>query len=213
MLKERLEQIRTPDRIRSSSWKMTVTIMLVLCGFCLGVLQKWLDGAAFNALPVWLQKWDLGNYFGRLSFWILISVVISIYSETALRASMNTCSFLLSMLAGYYIYCKWVAGFLPVTYMMYWILISFAAIPAAFACWYAKGKGILAIGLSAVILGVLFSQAVLLIPTYHVTHLPDLLTWVIGAAVLYRKPREYVLTIIISLGVAVIYQMIFPYFG
>lgn len=55
--------------------------------------------------------------------------------------------------------------------------------------------------------------SILVLPVFHVTHLLDVLTWLAGLAVLYRKPREYVVTIMISLGVAVIYQMIFPYFG
>lgn len=213
MLKERLEQIRTPDQLLSYKTKVVVTMGMVLCGLFLGVIQKWLDGGAYNEFPVWMQTLDLGNYFGRLSFWILTSVVISVSSENPWRASLNTFVFLLSMLAGYYVYCKFVAGFLPVAYMMFWIVAAFAAIPAAFVCWFAKGEGWIAIILSAGILGVLFSQAILVLPVFHVTHLLDVLTWLAGLAVLYRKPREYVVTIMISLGVAVIYQMIFPYFG
>lgn len=212
-MKERLKQIRMPGKKLSFQKKMVITAAILVGGCLLGVMQKWLDGVAFNALPLWLQNLDPANYFGRLSFWILMSVIISIYSENPLRASINTFSFLISMVAGYYVYCKFVAGFLPVSYMMFWVLAAFAAIPAAFVCWYARGEGVAAVSISAVILGVLFSQAILVTQRFHVTHLLDLLTWGIGVVILHRKPKEYVIELLLSLGVAVVYQLIFPYFG
>lgn len=212
-MKKYLDRIRMSEKKLSFQKKMVITTAILLGGCLLGVMQKWLDGVAYNALPLWLQNLDPGNYFGRLSFWILMSVVISIYAENPLWASVNTFSFLISMLAGYYVYCKFVAGFLPVSYMMFWVLVAFAAIPAAFVCWYARGEGVAAICISAAILGVLFSQAILITQRFHVTHLLDLLTWGIGVIILYRKPKEYAVELLLSLGVAVVYQLIFPYFG
>lgn len=212
-MKEFLDRIRMPQKKLSFQKKIAVTTAVLLGGCLLGVMQKWLDGVAFNTLPLWLQNLDPANYFGRLSFWILMSVVISIYAENPLRASVNTFSFLISMVVGYYVYCKFVAGFLPVSYMMFWVLAAFASIPAAFVCWYARGEGVAAIIISAVILGVMFSQAILVIQRFHVTHLLDLLTWGAGVFILHRKPKEYAVELLLSLGVAVVYQLIFPYFG
>lgn len=202
-----------PEKELSLQKKIVITAMFLVVGCLLGVMQKWLDGVAYNTLPIWMRNLDLANYFGRLSFWILISVVISIYSENPLRASVNTFSFLISMLAGYYVYCKFAAGFLPVSYMMIWVLAALASIPVSFVCWYARGEGAVAIILSAVILAVMFSQAILVTQGFHVTHLLDLLTWGLGLVILYRKPREYMVELLLSLGVAVVYQLIFPYFG
>ena len=212
-MKECLDRIRMSEKEMSFQKKMAITVAILVGGCLLGVMQKWLDEGAYNAFPLWLQNLDPANYFGRLSFWILMSVVISIYAENPLRASVNTFSFLISMLAGYYVYCKFVAGFLPVSYMMFWVLAAFVAIPAAFVCWYARGEGVAAVSISAVILGVLFSQAILVTQGFHVTHLLDLLTWGIGVVILHRKPKEYVVTFLLSLVVAVAYQLIFPYFG
>ena len=86
-----------PGKELSLQKKIGITVMFLVVGCLLGVMQKWLDGVAYNTLPIWMQNLDLANYFGRLSFWILISVVISIYSENPLRASVNTFSFLISM--------------------------------------------------------------------------------------------------------------------
>ena len=212
-MKEWLARIRTAQQEVSPQKKIAITAGILVCGCLLGIMQKWLDEAAYNTLPILLQGLDLGNYFGRLSFWILMSVVISVYSENPLRASVNTFSFLISMLTGYYVYCKFVVGFLPVSYMMFWIFVAVAAVPAAFVCWYAKGQGKFAIVISAVILGVLFSQAILVTQGFHVTHLLDLMTWFVGLVVLYRKPGEYGIEILLSLGVAVVYQIIFRYYG
>ncbi len=212
-MKECLDRIRMSEKEMSFQKKMAITVAILVGGCLLGVMQKWLDEGAYNAFPLWLQNLDPANYFGRLSFWILMSVVISIYAENPLRASVNTFSFLISMLAGYYVYCKFVAGFLPVSYMMFWVLAAFVAIPAAFVCWYARGEGVAAVSISAVILGVLFSQAILVTQGFHVTHLLDLLTWGIGVVILHRKLKEYVVTFLLSLVVAVAYQLIFPYFG
>lgn len=207
--KERLGKVRIPGKELSLQKKIVITAMILVIGCLLGVMQKWLDGVAYNVLPICLQNLDLANYFGRLSFWILMSVVISVYSENPLRASVNTFSFLISMLVGYYVYCKFAVGFLPVSYMMFWVLAALASIPAACVCWYARGKGAVAIILSAAILAVMFSQAVLITQGFHVTHLLDLLTWALGLVILYRKPKEYAVELLLSLAVAVAYQLIF----
>ena len=210
---ERLGKVRMPGKELSFQKKIVITTMILAIGCLLGVTQKWLDGVPYNVLPVWLQNLDLANYFGRLSFWILMSVVISVFSENPLRASVNTFSFLASMLVGYYVYCKLAEGFLPVSYMMIWILAALVSIPVSFVCWYARGKGAVAIGLSAVILAVMFSQAILITQGFYVTHLPDFLTWGLGLVILYRKPKEYVVELLLSVVMAVVYQLIFPYYG
>lgn len=139
---------------------MAETAAVILFGFALGVLQKWMDGTAANSFPLVIQKLDIGNYFGRLAIWILLATIISIYAESPLRAAINTFSFFISMLTGYYLYCNYILGFLPKSYMMMWIAISFAAFFMAYICWYAKGEGIVAIFISSVIMGVLLAQAV-----------------------------------------------------
>lgn len=129
-------------------------------GVTLGVLQKWLDATAANTLPLLLQRMDIGNYFGRLAIWFLLGTAVSVYSGSPLRAGVNTFCFFISMVAGYYLYCHYVLGFLPRSYMMIWVLMSFASYFLAMVCWYAKGEGAPAVLLSAVILGALLAQAV-----------------------------------------------------
>ena len=190
---------------------MVVTIAVVLFGFALGVLQKWIDGSPSNIFPLLMQQLDLRNYFGRLAIWILLAACISIYSKSPLRASINTFLFFISMLAGYYLYCNYVLGFLPKAYMMMWVMISFATFFMAYLCWYAKGEGVIAIIISSAIIGVLFAQAFSLTQGFYVYNLMEVVTWFIGVIILYRKPKEFVIELGLSVPIAFIYQLVIPY--
>lgn len=210
-MKQLLKKVRTP-RKQSFKRQTAITLGVVFIGFALGVLQKQIDGSPVNIFPQWIQTLDIRNYFGRLAIWILLATVISVYSKSPLRASVNTFSFFISMLAGYYLYCNYVLGFLSKTYMMIWIAISFASLFMAYICWYAKGRGIIAIIISSVIIGVLFAQAFSL-RGFYVYHIAELVTWIVGIVILIRKPKELALELGLSFAVAFLYQLFIPYFG
>lgn len=212
-MKSFLEKIRTPEKGISLKMQMMVTIGVILFGFALGILQKWMDGLPSNMLPLLMQQLDIGNYFGRLAIWILLATSISVYSKSPLRAAINTFLFFISMLAGYYLYCNYVLGFLPVTYMMIWVVISFLSIFMAYICWYAKGEGAIAIVISSVIIGVLFAQAFSLTQGFYVYNLMEVITWLIGVLILYRKPKEFILELGLSVMIAFMYQLVIPYWG
>ena len=206
-----LERTRTAEKDMPLSKQIIRTLGIILLGFALGVLQKWMDEMPDNVLPVILQTLDLRNYFGRFAIWILLATVISVYSKSPLRATVNTFSFFISMLAGYYIYCNFVLGFLPRTYMMMWIVISFATPFMAYICWFAKGNGPVAIVISGMIIGVLFAQAFSIIYGFYVYYAMDVITWLISIVILLRKPRETAMEIGISFVTACLYQLFMPY--
>ena len=114
------------------------------------------------------------------------------------------------MLAGYYIYCNFVLGFLPRAYMMMWIGISFITPFMAYICWYAKGKGPVAIVSSGVIIGVLFAQAFSIIQGFYVYSVMDVITWLISIVILFRKPKETAMEIGISFVTACLCQLFVP---
>ena len=207
------EHIRKPSKRVPISRQIVITSGITLLGFFLGVLQKWIDGTGGNNLPLILQQLDIGNYFGRLAIWILLATAISVYSESPLRAAINTFFFFISMLAGYYLYCNYILGFLPRTYMMMWIVISFASNIMANICWYAKGDGIIAIIISSVIMGVLLAQAFNFTQGFYMYHLLEVITWIIGVMLLHRKPKEYAMEIGLSVVIALVYQLTMPHWG
>lgn len=145
----------------------------------------------------------------------LLVTIISVYAKSPLRAAINTFFFFISMLAGYYLYCNYILGFLPKTYMMIWIVISFATFFMAYVCWYAKGKGIIAIFISSMIMGVLLAQAFHLSITqgFYMYHFLEVLTWIMSVILLRRKPKEYAMEIGLSVVIAFVYQLIMPYWG
>lgn len=169
-----------------------------------------MDEMPDNVLPVILQTLDIRNYFGRFAVWILLATVISVYSRSPLKATVNTFTFFISMLAGYYIYCNFVLGFLPRAYMMMWIGISFITPFMAYICWYAKGKGPVAIVSSSVIIGVLFAQAFSIIQGFYVYSVMDVITWLISIVILFRKPKETAMEIGISFVTACLCQLFVP---
>ncbi len=140
-MKQFLEKVRTAQR-QSLPKQIIATTEVVLLGFALGVLQKWMDGSSDNLFPVWIQQLDIGNYFGRLAIWILLATIISVYSKSPLRASVNTFLFFISMLAGYYLYCNCVFRFPAKDVYEDMDIHVFCIVFMAYICWYAKGEGI-----------------------------------------------------------------------
>lgn len=212
-MKKVLEITRIPKKAVSLKQQVIVTISIILFGVVLGVLQKWLDGSPGNMFPVLIQQLDLRNFFGRFAIWILLATGISVYSSSPLRASINTFFFFISMLSGYYLYGYYVLGFLPRTYMMIWVGISFFSFFAAYVCWYAKGEGIIGIIISGGILGVLFAQAFSLTQGFYIYNLMEVVVWIIGVIILRRKPKEFIAELGVSVMVAFLYQLIMPYWG
>ena len=212
-MKSFFEKIRIPEKGVPLKIQMVATIGVILFGFALGVLQKWIDGSPGNLFPLLMQQLDIRNYFGRLAVWILLATVISVYSKTPVRASINTFLFFVSMLAGYYLYCNYILGFLPRAYMMVWLVISFASVFMAYICWYARGEGIIAIIISSAIIGVLFAQAFSLTQGFYVYNIMEIITWIIGVVILHRKPKEFAIELGLSVVIAFIYQLVIPHWG
>ena len=210
MIKQ-LKEIREPKESTSTKAKVLISIGIALSGLLLGIFQKYIDGGV--EMPHIFQSLDIVNYFGRFAVWMLLGTIISVYASTPIRASLNTFLFFISMVSAYYLYCNFVSGFLPTSYMMIWVVLSFVSPLIAYICWYAKGKGIAAIAISAVILGVIFSQAFLITQGFYVTHILEVLTWIGTLIVLRRKPKEFAIEVGGSLIVAIIYQLFVPYWG
>ena len=64
-----------------------------------------------SALMAIDEALDVHNFLGRFVIWILIALCISLYSNSALRASVNVFVFFAGMVTSYYLYSKYVAGF------------------------------------------------------------------------------------------------------
>ena len=137
-----LNKIRTPQKSTSLKIQLVSTIGILLFGICMGVFSKFLDYRQ-GELPALLQEidnvLDLHNFLGGFALWIVISVCISVYSHTPIRAAINVFSFFSGFVASYYIYCNFVAGFFPRNYALIWIAFTILSPFLGFLSWYAKG--------------------------------------------------------------------------
>ena len=201
-----LEKVRTSNYNLTTFNKIRNSIMIFLFGISLGIFSKWLDNLPLNN-SIWWQHilgiLDLGNVFSSLGVWILISVCISIYSNSPLRSSINVFIFFLGMCVSYHIYTIIFAGFNPMNYMLIWYAITLISPFMAFICWYAKGSGISAfiINVSIITVMILCSFAIGMW-YFDFTSIINTIFFIITLAVLYDTPKKSVYTLICSIVVS-----------
>ena len=185
-----LNDIRNAENPISNNRKLINTIAILFLGIALGTFSKYLDFRQ-TELPGVLMAingvLDIGNFLGRFAIWILIALCISIYSNSAIRASINVFVFFVGMVASYYLYSNYIAGFFPRSYAMIWFGFTAVSPLLAFVCWYAKGKSKLAFILSALILAVLFNMCFVYGCWYfNAKSVLEVIVFIIGLIVLRR---------------------------
>ena len=189
-MKKFLNDIRSAENPISGNRKIINTIAVLFLGIALGTFSKFLDFRQAE-LPSVLMAidgvLDVHNFLGRFAIWVLIALCISIYSNSATRASVNVFAFFAGMVASYYLYSNYVAGFFPRSYAMIWFGFTMISPFLAFICWYAKGKSKSAWMLSALILAVLFNMTFVYGWGYfEARSILELAVFMIGVAVLRR---------------------------
>ena len=211
-----LNDIRNAENPISNNRKLINTIAILFLGIALGTFSKYLDFRQ-TELPGVLMAingvLDIGNFLGRFAIWILIALCISIYSNSAIRASINVFVFFVGMVASYYLYSNYIAGFFPRSYAMIWFGFTAVSPLLAFVCWYAKGKSKLAFILSALILAVLFNMTFVYGWGYfEARSVLELIVFIIGLTVLRRDTlKSSVLMGTISIVLAFLLDMVIPF--
>ena len=185
-----LNDIRCAENPISGNRKIINTIAAFFLGIALGIFSKFLDFRQAQLPGVLMAidgALDIHNFLGRFAIWALIALCISVYSNSAIRASVNVFLFFLGMVTSYYLYSNYVAGFFPRSYAMIWFGFTMISPFLAFICWYAKGKSKLAWMLSALILAVLFNMTFVYGWGYfEARSILELAVFMIGVAVLRR---------------------------
>lgn len=133
--------------------KIMISLLFFALGFLLGMTSKRLDVTASNELPQFLETIDVRNLFGRVEIWALIALAIALFSKNPRRAAVNVLLFFIGMLGSYCLFSYLLAGFmLDTSYLMIWAILTVISPLLAYIAWYARGKGILGIVISAVII-------------------------------------------------------------
>ena len=215
-MKKFLNDIRSAENPISGNRKIINTIAVLFLGIALGTFSKYLDFRQAE-LPCVLmaidEAFDIHNFLGRFAIWVLIALCISIYSNSAIRASINVFVFFVGMVASYYLYSNYIAGFFPRSYAMIWFGFTAVSPLLAFVCWYAKGKSKLAFILSALILAVLFNMTFVYGWGYfEARSILEFVVFIIGVIVLKRDTlRNSVLMGTISIMFAFLLNMVIPF--
>ena len=211
-----LNDIRNAENSISNNSKIINTIVVLFLGIALGTFSIYLDFRQAE-LPCVLmaidEAFDIHNFLGRFAIWVLIALCISIYSNSAIRASVNVFAFFVGMVASYYLYSNYIAGFFPRSYAMIWFGFTAVSPLLAFVCWYARGKSKLAFILSALILAVLFNMCFVYgFGYFSARSVLEVIVFIIGFIVLKRNSlRSSALMGTISIVLAFLLNIIIPF--
>ncbi len=195
-----LDSVRTCKKRLSPSKKIADTLIILILGILLGIFSKWLDNLSINGAVWWqyiLGVLDLSNVFSSFGIWILLAVMISIYSNTPLRAALNVFLFLAGMTLSYHWYTITFSGFNPKSYMMIWYGVTlFSPIPA-YMCWYAKGDGPLPLFVDiSIVTSMLLSSFGIGMWYFGFKSVIDTILFMITVVILYNNPKRSLFSLI-----------------
>lgn len=211
-----LNEIRSAEAPIPMKKKIINTIAVLFLGIALGIFSKYLDDHQAELPGVLMAidgALDLHNFLGRFAIWAWIALCISVYSNSAVRAGVHVFVFFAGMVASYYWYSTYIAGFFPRSYAMIWVGFTAVSPLLAFVCWYAKGKSKPALLLSALILAGLFQMCFVYGCWYFSPRsVLELAVFVLGWIVLRRSTwRDSVLMGAIGIPLAFVWNIVIPF--
>mgnify|MGYP004638250831 FL=1 len=131
--------------------------------------------------------------------WLLIALIISIYSKTPFRASLNVFLFFVGMAVSYHLYTIYFSGFNPSSYMMIWYGITIISPLLAYICWYSKGDNKISFVISTLILVVMmFSSFSFGLFYFDINSVIDLLKFITTIIVLHTKWKNTISSLVIA---------------
>ena len=205
-MKKFLNDIRMPNKNIILKKKIINTLLVFFLGILLGIVSKWLDNLVIDD-SIWYQHiigiLDLNNIFSSFSVWLFIALIISIYSKTPLRASINVFLFFLAMNISYHLYTIMFSGFNPRSYMMIWYALTIISPFLAYICWYAKANSKISIIISSLIISVMIISCFSIgLWYFDIKSIIDLLIFVGVLYVLYIKPKNTLFSLAIGTFIA-----------
>ncbi len=211
-----LNDIRSAENPISGNRKIINTAAVLFLGIALGTFSKFMDFHQAELPSVLMAvdgALDVHNFLGRFAIWVLIALCISVYSNSAIRASVNVFVFFVGMVTSYYLYSNYVAGFFPKSYAMIWIGFTAVSPLLAFICWYAKGQGKISLILSAGITAVLFDMSFAFgVGYFKCRSLLEALTFLCGCFVLRRESvKGTAIMIAIGIALALALNIVMPF--
>lgn len=207
-------KIREPHKGKSTPTKFATTFICLLGGFGGAMLTQFLGTLTNGQFPEWLQPLHLNAVFTYLFPWAFAGLCIAVFSRTPLRAAINALTFFAGKLLGVYLYGAIFSHVPDFPYVWFWLIVAALAFPVGFLFWFARGKGAVAITLSAIAIGYFTLRAFVVTPTFAgfginwtFGFLPlALLVACIG--VLWRKPLQTLFSVLLGFAFAYIYVLL-----
>ena len=214
MIREKLNNIRDPKQTPKKNIIIT-EVIIFMSGIVLGIFSKWLDNLALDSTVWWhrlFETLDLGNFFSDFAVWLLIALIIAVLSPSPMRAVLGVFVFFAGMCVAYHVYTILFSGFNPSSYMMIWYGITLLSPILAVLCWYAKGTGAVPVIIDVAIIAVFslscFSIGLVYISLRSVLYL---LVFAGAIAVLYRDPKQLIISLPVGFLLSFLISPIWPY--
>lgn len=143
-------------------------ISLFFIGAILGIISKLLDILFVGNLFMM----TLGYMFSDLPIWVLLGILISIYSDTRKKAMINIFPFCIGMLISYYVTAELTNAVYSWNFIKGWTIFSCLSPLFAYFTWKTKEKGLFAKFISIGLILVTIIGNYILVRTFTI---PDLI--------------------------------------
>ena len=143
-------------------------ISLFFIGAILGIISKLLDILFVRNLFMM----TLGYMFSDLPIWVLLGILISIYSDTRKKAMINIFPFCIGMLISYYVTAELTNAVYSWNFIKGWTIFSCLSPLFAYFTWKTKEEGLFAKFISIGLILVTIIGNYILVRTFTI---PDLI--------------------------------------
>ncbi len=144
-------------------------ITMLFIGLILGIFCKIAD----------IYTQNLGNIFSQMAIWILLGVLISVYSKTAKHAALNVFAFCIGMLATYYFAAFVFKAVYGKIFIIGWTVFAFSSPILGALAWKTKGNGAICKFISVSIVLVSFLSSIIMFDG------PRVYDYIINAVLIY----------------------------